>query len=79
MKKSDIEFIQRSRIIESGQTIKQQIDTIVRSINHKYPELASNIEIPQNLFYQNLSENRSFKNISIRGFFGNILNQNLLA
>jgi len=45
MKKSDLEHIQRSRYLESGQKIKSEIDNIVRSINHKYPELAESIEI----------------------------------
>lgn len=78
MKKSDNEHIQRSRFLESGQAIKTQIETIVRSINLKYPELAGNIEIPNNAFTNSGSVTLP-GNDSIYNYVRMLMNKNLLA
>lgn len=79
MKKSDIEHIQRSRFLNSGQKIKNQIDNIVRSINYKYPELAKNIEIPQNIFMTNAGEVNETSTRILYKYLNSFMKQNLLA
>ncbi len=49
MNKSDLDHIQRSRILKAGEKIMTHVDNMVRSINLKYPELAKNIEMPPDL------------------------------
>lgn len=78
MKKSDNDHIQRSRFLESGQAIKTQIETIVRSINLKYPELAGNIEIPNNIF-SNTGSAAMTGSDSIYNYVRMLMNKNLLA
>ena len=76
MKKSELEHIQRSRFLESGQKIKNQVETIVRSINLKYPELAGKIEISQDDIFQ-MSKNPD--NDSLMRYLKIFMNQKLLA
>lgn len=76
MKKSELEHIQRSRFLESGQKIKNQVETIVRSINLKYPELAGKIEISQDDIIQ-MSKNPD--NDSLMRYLKIFMNQKLLA
>lgn len=74
MKKSDFEHIQRSRYLESGQKIKSDIDNIVRSINHKYPELAGSIEIsPDGTIQETAHKSHIMRYIKI------FMNNNILA
>ncbi len=79
MRKSDIEHIQRSRFLESGKKIKSQIDNIVQSINLKYPELASNIEIPQSILSQSIKTKYSDDTNLVSQYLSIFLNRNLLA
>lgn len=76
MKKSELEHIQRSMFLESGQKIKNQVETIVRSINLKYPELAGKIEISQDDIIQ-MSKNPD--NDSLMRYLKIFMNQKLLA
>ncbi|MGE5382606.1 MAG: hypothetical protein ACM3PX_04170, partial [Omnitrophica WOR_2 bacterium] len=79
MKKSDIEHIQRSRYLDSGQKIKSQVDNIVRSINLKYPELAGNIEIPFNLFGINSPQTDNSIGIALQKYISSLINQRRFA
>lgn len=79
MKKSDIEHIQRSRFLESGLSIKSQVDNIVRSINLKYPELAGNIEIPSSLFGINSPETNDSISLALQKYINSLVNQKRLA
>lgn len=79
MKKSDIEHIQRSRFLNSGLKIKNQIDNIVRSINYKYPELAKNIEIPQNIYMTSSGEINETSTQILYRYINSFMKQNLLA
>lgn len=76
MKKSEIEHAQRCRFLESGEKVKSQVETIVRSINLKYPELAGKIEIPQTDIYQS---SRSAANESLKKYLSIFMNQKILA
>ncbi|MGE5318167.1 MAG: hypothetical protein ACM3ME_09230 [Chloroflexota bacterium] len=78
MKKTDIEHIQRSIFLESGQLIKTQIDKMVRSINLKYPELAVNIEIPNGITNQSSISKVSGSDILLN-YLKIYMNRNLLA
>lgn len=78
MKKTDIEHIQRSIFLESGQLIKNQIENIVRSINLKYPELAGNIEIP-NSALANFKQSKTEDVDKILSYIKLYMNRRLLA
>jgi hypothetical protein len=76
MKKSEIEHIQRCRFLESGEKIKSQVETIVRSINLKYPDLAEKIEISQSDTFQSA---KSSGDEVLTKYLRIFLNQKLLA
>lgn len=76
MKKSELEHIQRCRFLESGQKVKKQVETIVRSINLKYPELAGKIEIQQSDLIQ---MTKYSENDSLMKYLKIFMNQKLLA
>jgi hypothetical protein len=69
MKKVDIDHIQRSRFLASGQKMKSNVERIVQNINLKYPEIADNIEIPQEVNSQQSSQGGG------RNYFFNLFNR----
>lgn len=66
MNKSATDNFHRSRILETGKKVMGQIENIVNSINLKYPELAGNIELPDDLYGSEGKENydRYLQNIA---------------
>lgn len=73
MKKVDLEHIQRSRFLASGQKMKSNVEKIVQNINLKYPEIADNIEIPQDI--PNLT-NSNLAQLGYKNYFLNLFNRN---
>lgn len=74
MKKVDIEHIQRSRFLASGQKMKSNVEKIVQNINLKYPEIADNIEIPQDIYTH--QPNNNVNHMGYKNCFLNLFNRN---
>lgn len=74
MKKVDIEHIQRSRFLASGQKMKSNVEKIVQNINLKYPEIADNIEISQDIYTHQPSNN--VNHMRYKNYFLNLFNRN---
>lgn len=74
MKKVDIEHIQRSRFLASGQKMMSNVEKIVENINLKYPEIADNIEIPHDIYAHQPSGN--VNHLGYKNYFLNIFNRN---
>jgi hypothetical protein len=72
MKKVDIDHIQRSRFLASGQKMKSNVERIVQNINLKYPEIADNIEIPHEVHGQQSS---NYSQGGGRNYFFNLFNR----